>query len=180
MVASLVLLALAIYVVQTNKNMDDFFIFGYKPVFVLSGSMEPTLKTNGVAIAQKVPFDEIQQGDIIMFKKDNLIISHRVVKIDSNGDITTKGDNNSSIDNFIVTQKDIKGKIVLILNWVAPIVNYCKQPGGIIKVTIYAVAFVVLLQIIKIAMKHLFLKKNISTEADKIASKENDLPQNTN
>lgn len=159
LVASLLFLAFSIYVTQTSANSDDVFIFGYKPVFVLSGSMEPTLKTNGVAIAKKVPSNEVKQNDIIMFKKDNLIISHRVIKINNDGSFVTKGDNNSTEDNFVVTKGEVKGKIVLTLNWVAPIVDYCKQPWGIVKLLLYVASILFVLCFIKFLIKQLVFKR---------------------
>jgi signal peptidase len=51
-------------------------------------------------------------GDVLVFKKQDVIIVHRIAKVDNiNGEITfiTKGDNNNDIDNFTTSVKDVIG-----------------------------------------------------------------------
>ena len=73
-------------------------IFGYKPLIVLSKSMEPTYKEKSIIYYKSVNENEIRVGDIITFKgSKNELISHRVMEI-NNGLITTKGDANSIED----------------------------------------------------------------------------------
>ena len=58
--------------------------------------------------------DIFNEQDIIVFKQDDNIITHRIVKIDSNGEITTKGDANNTEDEPI-TEDKIIGKVVKII-----------------------------------------------------------------
>lgn len=160
LVVSLLFLAFSVYTVCINKNSEDFFIFGYKPIYVLSGSMEPTLKTDSIAIVKKANFKDIKKDDIIMFKKDDMIISHRVVSINEDGTISTKGDNNDVIDNFVVNENELKGKIVLSLNWVSSIIKYCKKPYGIIKLLTYIASLTIFMLSIKYLVKQLLKCKD--------------------
>lgn len=89
-------------------------IFGYKPLIVLSKSMEPTYKEKSIIYYKSVNENEIRVGDIITFKgSKNELISHRVMEI-NNGLITTKGDANSIEDINKVEYKDIYGKNINI------------------------------------------------------------------
>lgn len=160
LVTSLLFLMFSVYTVYINKDSEDFFIFGYKPIYVLSGSMEPTLKTDSIAIVKKTNFEDIKKDDIIMFKKDDMIISHRVISINENRTISTKGDNNDVIDNFVVNENELKGKIVLSLNWVASIVSYCRKPYGIIKLLTYIVSLIIFVFSIKYLVKQLLKRKD--------------------
>ena len=76
---------------------DEFYIFGYRPVLVLSGSMEPYMETNSIAIVQKTK--GIKEDDVVMFRiNEDTKVCHRAVTIDAEGNITTKGDNNEKAD----------------------------------------------------------------------------------
>ncbi len=50
-VVSFGIMVLSIYLILGVYIMkDEFYIFGYRPVVVLSGSMEPYMQTNSVAV----------------------------------------------------------------------------------------------------------------------------------
>ena len=54
-------------------------IFGYKPLVVLSGSMEPTYGVGSVIYYHETPKEEIKVGDAITFTYETDFITHRVV-----------------------------------------------------------------------------------------------------
>ena len=80
-------------------------LFTYKPIAILSNSMNPTFKRGDVVIYKKD--ENIFPGDIIVFQYQNQIIVHRVVGI--NEYYVTKGDANKSVDYIKVEKEDIKG-----------------------------------------------------------------------
>lgn len=101
---------------------DEFYVFGYRPVLVLSGSMEPYMETNSVAIVKKTK--DIQEGDVVMFRIDeDTRVCHRAVDIDAKGNITTKGDNNEVADFDKVTKNMIEGKVVARLNFLSGLIG---------------------------------------------------------
>ncbi|EGG87559.1 signal peptidase I [Lachnospiraceae bacterium 9_1_43BFAA] len=101
---------------------DEFYIFGYRPVVVLSGSMEPYMQTNSVAIIQKTK--DIEKGDVVMFRVDeDTLVCHRAVKIDEKGNITTKGDNNKVADFDKVKPEGVEGKVVARLNFLSGLIG---------------------------------------------------------
>jgi len=120
---------------ENNKdNNSGFSAFGYWPIIVVTGSMEPTIQVNSISICQTVTIDELEVGDIVAFNYSNELITHRVIEkvINDNGDtiIHTKGDNNASADTIDITAKMVKGKVIKTWNSAAPIVSkYVIGPG---------------------------------------------------
>lgn len=86
------IIAFSVYILLgVMIQKEEFYIFGYRPVLVLSGSMEPYMETNSIAIVQKTK--DINEGDVVMFRIDeDTRVCHRAVDIDAEGNITTKGD----------------------------------------------------------------------------------------
>lgn len=95
-------------------------LWGQKPLVVISGSMEPTLKVGGILYYEKIDINELDEGDILVYKTKEHIISHRIVDITENGFIT-KGDNNNSVDNYLVSDEQVLGKGT---NWSIPFIGY--------------------------------------------------------
>ncbi|XKE71962.1 signal peptidase I [Cytobacillus kochii] len=89
-------------------------LFGYQVKTVLSGSMEPLFKTGSViAINRTEENQTYQTGDIITFKLDEILITHRIVETSlKDGAITykTKGDNNDAIDRWEVPAHHVVGE----------------------------------------------------------------------
>lgn len=83
--------------------------WGYKPLVVISGSMEPILKVGGILYYEKYDINDFKKGDILVYKTKKHIVSHRVVKRVNNGFIT-KGDANKTIDRKVVKSTQILGK----------------------------------------------------------------------
>lgn len=85
-------------------------LFGYAFFEVVSGSMSPKIEKWDV-IMVKLDTD-YKKDDIISYKRDGTIITHRIVEVKDDVYIT-KGDANNTIDNP-VKKEDIVGKVVKI------------------------------------------------------------------
>lgn len=95
-------------------------IWGYKPLVVMSGSMEPTLQVGGILYYHEFDLEDFENGDILVYSTKEHIISHRLV--DKTGDgFITKGDNNNTIDSSLVNNNQILGKGT---NWSIPFIGY--------------------------------------------------------
>ena len=121
------------------------YLFGIVPYVILSGSMEPTIKTGSLCfINKKVDIQEIKKKDIIAFKlDDDTLVTHRVNKITEDG-IITKGDNNKKVDNGLVTASNYVGKNIF---WI-PKVGYAVMAfqstrGKIVLITCVVLLFIV-------------------------------------
>lgn len=98
-------------------------IVGYKPLVVLSGSMEPTFKTGSVIYYKNVEKEDLKNGDIVTYVLRNNFVSHRIVKINNNMMIT-KGDANEENDPIEINMDRIVGRD---LNFSVPILGYYVQ-----------------------------------------------------
>lgn len=91
-----------------NKDYANFF--GYTVFEVSTGSMAKTLEIYDVILV-KITKD-VNENDIITFKQDGELITHRIMKI--NGDkLITKGDANNTEDGEI-TKDAIIGKVISV------------------------------------------------------------------
>lgn len=87
--------------------------FKYGILVIGSGSMSGAInKGDAIFFEQFNTNDEIEKGQVIIFKRDDLQIVHRIVDIKKiNGEIryTTKGDANQENDEGYITSDDITG-----------------------------------------------------------------------
>lgn len=96
-------------------------VFAVYPSVIATGSMEPMIYPGDVILVRKINEDNIatlQDGDVIQFKREDILISHRIIEIVRlNGEIRyrTKGDNNSCEDADLVLQENVKGIITAVL-----------------------------------------------------------------
>lgn len=82
---------------------------------VLSGSMSPVFNPYDVIVDKKVDVDQLQKGDVITFRKDNSLVTHRVVEANREaGQIKfkTKGDANNVEDSELVDGSQVVGKYI--------------------------------------------------------------------
>lgn len=89
-------------------------VAGYKPVVVLSSSMEPEYPVGSVTYYKEVSFEEISVGDAITFNLgEESLATHRVVEIDEeNRTFVTKGDHNESNDSNPISYTSVRGETV--------------------------------------------------------------------
>lgn len=73
-------------------------IWGYKPLVIVSGSMEPILKVGGILYYKTIPLDDYKVDDILVYRIPDHNVSHRIVEINNNS-FLTKGDVNEYLDN---------------------------------------------------------------------------------
>lgn len=93
-------------------------IFPIYPSVIATGSMEPMIKPGDVIIVQKIDGTDVEIGDIIQFRRDKILISHRVIEIieeESMKSYRTKGDNNGGPDSQLVMPEQIKGEIKYVV-----------------------------------------------------------------
>ena len=96
-------------------------IFKYKLIAIGSNSMNPTYLRGDAIIYEKEKPKDIDVGDILVFKKDGRLITHRVVKktkVNEKVYFYTKGDANKSVDNFKINEEEVVGKVDLVVKYV--------------------------------------------------------------
>lgn len=131
--------------VQTKILKKDYCnFFGYTAFKVITGSMADTINIGDIVIVKvKNDKEEFNLQDIIVFKQDDSIITHRIVGIEGDN-ITTKGDANNTNDET-VSKNQIIGKVTKVITnlevWKKVFTNPSVFISIIITVSLFAVAF---------------------------------------
>jgi len=105
-------LAIGLLAIVTLPNM-----FGYRSLTVVSGSMEPTLRTGSVVLDEVISPGEARPGDIVTFQ-DPLRprqLTHRLQKLRVEGDtfyMVTLGDANDAPERWTIPADGRLGRVV--------------------------------------------------------------------
>lgn len=86
--------------------------FKYSMIGIGSESMTGTINKGDAIIYKRYEKDEDVKNKVIVFKRNNVMIVHRVIKVytlDGEYVYQTKGDANESADNWLVEQSDVLG-----------------------------------------------------------------------
>lgn len=124
-VSAVIAIVFAILVALVSRE------FEYCMIAIGSGSMTGTINKGDAIIYKKYnpEIDELNEGDILVFKMNNMTIVHRIIKVysmDGKKVYQTKGDANESPDNWIVTQEQCVGVVksrVLLIAWPSVLLN---------------------------------------------------------
>lgn len=133
----LFVLTLVILIIGITANSQNKIpkVFGYSYSAIVTGSMEPKIGVGDIVISKDIDFDEIVIDDVIIFYSavENKHIVHRVIRIEEDGSLITKGDANSSEDPASVTKDNYEGKVVNVVPKIGKLIlNYRNLLFGII------------------------------------------------
>lgn len=109
------IIALNLFLVIKNLILPDnpASLLGYSPLIVKSESMSPEINSGDMIFVQNISDNNFHKGDIISFKTDGAIITHRIIRVTSSpaGPVIyrTKGDNNTIEDGKNISQNEIVG-----------------------------------------------------------------------
>lgn len=110
----------ALLTVVLTKPGEAPNFFGYSFFRVMTGSMEPTIKTNSLIVVRKTPASKLKEGDVITFySRDPSLMgepnTHRIIRFeeeDGKRIIYTKGDANNVEDRYPTQEEDLIGKVI--------------------------------------------------------------------
>lgn len=120
---------------KANKEADKIpDIFGYKPMIVLSGSMESKIRKGDLIITKNIDPAKLEEKDVIAFRTaDNTVTTHRIIeikKIDGKLFFVTKGDNNNVNDKDMVSEDDIEGIYQFRIPKLGNLLMFIQNPLG--------------------------------------------------
>ncbi len=151
--AFIILLIAGIIMYKANSDpakVPD--VFGYKPMIVLSGSMETSIHTGDLVFVKMVDMTTLKKNDIIAFRnEEDTVTTHRIVDIvfeDGKQFFQTKGDANNANDNNLVTMEDVEGLYVGRIAGAGNFLMFMQKPIGL---------FIVLLIILVIGLLWLYI-----------------------
>ena len=97
--------------------------------YLKNNKLDNQISQYDIAVFDKLSENTIQKYDIILFKKENILIAHRVVEIREDGLFYTQGDKNSTRDDFTVSYSEVLGKYNHSLRFLS-FVNYIGYTPG--------------------------------------------------
>lgn len=111
-------------------------VFGYKPMIVLSGSMETSIYTGDLVFVKIVDTNILKEDDIIAFRNEtNTVTTHRIVElVNENGNklFRTKGDNNNTEDAKLVLANEVEGVYVFKISGLGNVLMFLKEPKSLV------------------------------------------------
>ncbi len=96
--------------------------FTYAMIGIGSESMTGTINKGDAVIYKQFNDDEDIKGKVIVFNRDNKLIVHRVVRsyvLEGKTVYQTKGDNNESLDKWLVSSSDVVGVVEFRIPFIA-------------------------------------------------------------
>lgn len=133
---------------------------GYKPFIVLSGSMEPEFYAGDLVIVKEVQAETLTTGDVIAFRLNNSVVTHRIIEIDNSygrRQYFTKGDNNNEPDNIGIAADMIEGKYLFRISGVGNFAMFMQKPLGM--VMFIAVPFILFVFYDMLRRRHYYLRE---------------------
>lgn len=130
----IVLIAIVVLDLITIVGTDYFAIR-----HVITESMEPAIEKDSIVVIKKCDIDSIKENDIICFKYGDNDIIHRVISLDKNKEIQTKGDNNKRNDDILVSSDMLVGVVI----WHIKISDVTRMILGVVFIVfIIAISFI--------------------------------------
>lgn len=109
-------------------------LFGFRPVVVISGSMEPEIMTGSMVVGQRIAANKINVGDVVTVPRPTGgLITHRVVSTENVGQqasLVLKGDANQIAD-VQPYKVDNVYKVVGSVAHVGTFVEVLRSPQGL-------------------------------------------------
>ena len=93
----------------------------YQMIAIASNSMVPIYERGDAIIFEKMNPQYLETGDVIVFRKDNILIAHRIIKTQENSSkiyFYTKGDANNGPDNDIVKEEEVLGIVRRVVKYI--------------------------------------------------------------
>ena len=132
-----VFLGTSLYSLNARRVFHDAMPmpFGIGSSVVLSGSMEPTLSVNDVAVICAAK--EYKVDDIVVYQSGQNLIIHRIIAVGEEGYVT-KGDANN-IDDGAIPASAIKGRMLFHVPVLGAAVRLLKTaPGALVIIALAA------------------------------------------
>jgi signal peptidase I len=124
-------------------------IFGYKPLTILSNSMQPVFNAGDVILINVEV--EPKVGDVITFKHpDGVLVTHRAVRsFEKDGEtyFETKGDNNENLDEVITSRIDVVGVQKKIVPYAGYVAKFAAGPIGFALLIVLPLVALIIIEI---------------------------------
>jgi signal peptidase len=116
---------------------------------VHTGSMTPTYRSGDIVVDRPVASTP-RPGEVLTFRHSDRttdVVTHRLVALQPDGLLTTKGDANPSDDAWSIRPSQVEGQVVVGLRYAGYLAVYLQQPAGIASLATTVLAVILLWQI---------------------------------
>ena len=136
-VGRVVLAALVVALVLTPVALLASGVLPYQAFVVQTGSMEPMVPPASLVVVETGRYDV---GQVITFHKGSELVTHRLIGVNADGSLTTKGDANASVDPSTISRSDVIGGVVYSPAGIGFWVMYFHNPMTIVALALWLVA----------------------------------------
>jgi len=170
-----VFIVFAAFVLLNKFSGGEPSIFGYQLKTVLSGSMEPAIKTGSIiAVKPGGDMTRFKEGDIITFMdEERRLVTHRIIEVVQSGDQTmyrTKGDNNNAPDQNLVMSGNVVAEYTgFSIPYLGYISEFVQSKNGILVTVILPGVLLLIYAIYTIWTAFRQLDKQMTTKSDQSA-----------
>ena len=126
----IIIVAYAIIGNLAALNKTLYNVVRFRNYVVLTGSMEPSILPGDYITIFKVNKDNLKEGDIVTYVRDNITVTHKIVSIDGDNVITQGIANN--IPDDPITKDDIVGKYFFKVPKVGYVMKFVSSLSGLI------------------------------------------------
>ena len=138
-------------IIKSYTNADEVpKIGGYCPLIVLTGSMDPEIKSGDLIICKQIDSKEVKADDVIAFfdpeSSSNSVLTHRVVElVDEDGTLSyrTKGDANNTEDRSLVPADSLVGIYRFRIPGAGNVAMFMQTPAGLIVCVVIPLALLI-------------------------------------
>jgi signal peptidase len=100
-----------------------------KRIYVVhTGSMTPTIPIKSAVLVDKRSY---HVGQVISFRENGEVVTHRFVGLNPDGTLITKGDGNTTVDPWKTTRADVIGGVVAAPRELGYWLMYLRNPAGL-------------------------------------------------
>ncbi|TMU84099.1 signal peptidase I [Bacillus sp. BHET2] len=161
----IVFLLFVTYQAQKDPTKIPSF-FGYKPLTVLTNSMEPKISAGDMIFVKEKDATDVKKNEIITFQTaDQKVVTHRVVDTTPEG-FLTKGDNNNVEDSWKVKPDHLIGEVAVILPNAGFVAKFISSKLGFSIFVLLPFLLFIMMEVFDRVNSHLKRKENtVSTKA---------------
>lgn len=162
----LLCIGITVEVISANTQKRPPRVFGISVSYVPTESMEPTIMAGEYIMFTKTSFDDVEVGDIVIYRNSNdMYIVHRVIE-KNNDYLIAKGDNNMLADTEKIYPDMVYGEYVMTVGILSIF------SGGISKNAIFFILIIIFIimigmQVVSIVIKSKTEEINKNTEEEK-------------
>lgn len=144
-------------IIKSFINKDEVpKIGGYCPLIVLTGSMEPEIKSGDLIICKQIDSDQVKVNDIIAFfdpdSTGSAVLTHRVKEIiNENGALSfrTMGDANNAEDKLPVPAEALVGEYKFRIPGAGNVAMFMQTTAGLVVCVVVPLILLVAWDIIR-------------------------------